>query len=131
MKTQGGTVHPGQSASDYLHIDPSDLLEAVGGDARTVAALARTFVDSAPDIFSRLEQATLAGNADAARHESHTLKGMCALFNARVLTALLLQTEQAGRQGQTPRPEELVQLQVSFRLVLDEIRRYAHAPMSA
>ncbi|HZG20574.1 MAG TPA: Hpt domain-containing protein [Herbaspirillum sp.] len=131
MNAKGETVYPGQPESDYRHIDPSDLLEAVGGDVHTVAALARTFVESAPAIFARLEQATLAGNADACRHESHTLKGMCALFNARVLSALLLQAEQDGRQGRVPRPEELAQLQAGFAQVLDEIRHCARPAQTA
>ncbi|WP_349627566.1 Hpt domain-containing protein [Herbaspirillum sp. C9C3] len=117
----------GQSLSHYHHIDPSQLLEAVGGDAATVAALARTFVDSAPPIFARLEQAALDGNAERSRHESHSLKGMSAMFQADVLTALLQRTEQAARNGQPPRPEELVQLQTSFALVLDEIGRCARS----
>lgn len=120
-------MHLVQSLDDYHHIDPSHLLEAVGGDAGTVAALARTFVESAPPIFARLEQAALAGNAERSRHESHTLKGMSALFQAQALTTLLLQTEQAARNGQAPRPEELAQLQASFALVLEEIGRCARS----
>ncbi|WP_413457634.1 Hpt domain-containing protein [Herbaspirillum huttiense] len=120
-------MQPGQPLTDYHHIDPSQLLEAVGGDAGTVASLARTFIDSAPAIFARLEQAAQEGNAERSRHESHSLKGMSAMFQAQVLTMLLQQTEQAARNGQTPRPEELVQLQASFALVLDEIGRCARS----
>ncbi|MFJ3056643.1 Hpt domain-containing protein [Herbaspirillum sp. NPDC087042] len=120
-------MQPGQDQNAYRHIDPSQLLDAVGGDARTVASLARTFIDSAPDIFTRLERAVQAGNADAVRHESHTLKGMSALFNARVLTQLLLHAEQAGRQGQTPAPADLGQLQTLFAQALEEIRQVAQS----
>ncbi len=120
-------MQPGQNQNAYRHIDPSQLLDAVGGDARTVASLARTFIDSAPDIFTRLERAVQAGNADAVRHESHTLKGMSALFNARVLTQLLLRTEQAGRQGQTPASAELGQMQTLFAQALEEIRQVAQS----
>ncbi len=120
-------MQPGQPLTDYHHIDPSQLLNAVGGDAGTVASLARTFLESAPPIFARLEAAALAGNAERIRHESHTLKGMSAMFQAQPLTALLQQTEQAARQGQSPRPEDLVQLQASFVPVLDEIGRCARS----
>ncbi|MCP1574230.1 phosphotransferase [Herbaspirillum rubrisubalbicans] len=133
-------MHLGQSTpaandtsntGDYHHIDPSHLLDAVGGDVHTVASLARTFLAGAPAIFLRLEQAILAGNAAASQHESHTLKGMCALFQAKALTELLHQTEQAGRDGCTPEPEQLQQLQTSFALVQEEIERYARsAPQS-
>lgn len=127
MRTEGITVQLGQSLTDYHHIDPSQLLEAVGGDTGTVASLARTFADSAPAIFARLEQAARDGNAERSRQESHSLKGMSAMFQAQVLTMLLQQTEQAARNGQTPRPEELAQLQASFALVLDEIGRCARS----
>lgn len=120
-------MQPGQPLTDYHHIDPSQLLDAVGGDAGTVASLARTFLESAPPIFARLEEAALSGNAERIRHESHALKGMSAMFQAQPLTALLQQTEQAARQGQSPRPEDLVQLQASFAPVLDEIGRCARS----
>ena len=120
-------MQPGQDHHEYRHIDPSQLLDAVGGDAHTVASLARTFSDSAPEIFGRLERAVEAGNADAVRHESHTLKGMSSLFSAQVLTELLLQAEQAGRQGRTPQPAELTQLQTLFAQALEEIRHYAQS----
>jgi len=120
-------VHPGQDPNQYRHIDPSALLQAVGGDARTVASLARTFADSAPDIFARLAQATRDGNAEATRHESHALKGMSALFNARALTEWLQQTEAAARAGSTPQQEQWSQLQACFDSALEEIRRYAQS----
>ena len=56
-------MQPGQPLTDYHHIDPSQLLDAVGGDAGTVASLARTFLESAPPIFARLEEAAAADRA--------------------------------------------------------------------
>lgn len=117
----------GQYQHQYRHIDPGQLLDAVGGDTRTVVSLAKTFVESAPEIFGRLERASAAGNTDAVRHESHTLKGMSALFDAKVLTALLLQTEQASRQGQLPPANDVSQLQTLFAQALEEIRHYAQS----
>ncbi|WP_180937486.1 Hpt domain-containing protein [Herbaspirillum seropedicae] len=124
-------MQPGQDPHQYRHIDPSALLQAVGGDARTVASLARTFADSAPEIFARLARAVGEGNAEAARHESHALKGMSALFNARALTEQLQQTEAAARAGSLPAPEQWTQLQASFEQALEEIRRYAQSASAA
>ncbi|WP_075259507.1 Hpt domain-containing protein [Herbaspirillum camelliae] len=124
-------MQPGQDPHQYRHIDPSALLQAVGGDARTVASLARTFADSAPAIFARLAQAARAGNPEATRHESHALKGMSALFNARALTERLQQTEAAARAGSLPPPEQWTQLQACFDQALEEIRCYAQSAGSA
>jgi len=110
--TVGIGLHWGEVFSGVVG-DPQRLEYTVFGDTVNIAA--------------RLEQAARDGNAERSRHESHSLKGMSAMFQAQVLTMLLQQTEQAARNGQTPRPEELAQLQASFALVLDEIGRCARS----
>jgi HPt (histidine-containing phosphotransfer) domain-containing protein len=86
-------------AHSYRAIDPDVLLTAAG-DLETYRALARTFVDCAPDISRRLLLALGAGDYPTIASKSHALKGMTVLVGAAQLTTLLQRMESAARLRQ-------------------------------
>jgi len=109
----------------YQHINPEPLLDAVGGDMGTCQHMFKTFAQSAPATYARLEQAIAEANDDAVRREAHSLKSSTALVGADALTALLKTIEQKTRdqpsQGASVYRAELAE---RFNAVLDEVRHY-------
>lgn len=117
------------TARSYRAIDPGVLLEAAG-DLETYRALARTFVDCAPDISRRLLQALGAADYPTIAAKSHALKGMTVLVGAAQLTTLLQQMESAARQRQDlagAGAELTAQFDLVMREVAASIRHFDHA----
>jgi len=83
----------------YQQINPSVLLDAAGNDLEVFRDLSATFLEIAPAILSRLQQAIGEGNIANVTLESHSLKGTVALVGATQLTALLAQIEALSRSA--------------------------------
>lgn len=84
----------------YKHIDPGVLLRAVGGDAAACLSLTLTYLDTAPGMHARLQQALQAGEPAAVAHAAHALKGSTTLVGAEQLTGLLQALERRARAGE-------------------------------
>ncbi len=82
----------------YQHIDPSILLDTIGGDRAAYCDLLRIYLDIAPAAYASLQQAIEARDAPAVARCSHTLKGSVMLVGAHGLTALLQALEMQARQ---------------------------------
>ncbi|MCA1322824.1 Hpt domain-containing protein [Herbaspirillum sp. alder98] len=110
----------------YQHINPEPLLDAVGGDVETCQHMFKTFAQSAPPTYARLEQAMADANHDAVRREAHSLKSSTALVGAEALTALLKRIEQ-----QPDASAQRAELAERFSAVLDEVQHYIDGPTPA
>jgi len=82
----------------YQSIDPTVLM-AAAGDQGTFITLSHTFLEHAPGLFSRLEQAFARRDFPAIAASSHALKGMAMLIGAGGLSGELQRHETAARQG--------------------------------
>jgi HPt (histidine-containing phosphotransfer) domain-containing protein len=107
----------------YQFTDPSVLLVAVAGDLKSCRELAATFVEIAPPMFERLDQAMQVGNNQAIIQACHALRGATVLVGAAQLTELLSKIENARRRGDQacvlPAFAELIPL---FGNVMQEVR---------
>jgi len=108
-------------SKQYRHIDPGGLLDSVGGDREALACLAQTYLDTAPAIFTALQQAAATGNAANVRHESHALKSMSALIGATTLSDMLQQVERDAQGGQLPAAPQRQALALQLELACDEL----------
>lgn len=81
----------------YRHIDPAVLFQATGHDLEMFRALSQTYLDTAPAMFARVEQAVRGGAAPAIVQSCHTLRGTAALLGAGTLVARLAALEQLVR----------------------------------
>ena len=82
----------------YQSIDPGVLMEAAG-DHGTFVTLSHTFLEHAPGLLSRLQQAFARRDYPAIAAGSHALKGMAMLIGAAELSSELQRHESAARQG--------------------------------
>ncbi|MET0322130.1 MAG: Hpt domain-containing protein [Duganella sp.] len=82
----------------YQSIDPAVLMEAAG-DQSTFITLSHTFLEHAPGLFARLQQAFARRDYPAVAASSHALKGMAMLIGASGLATQLQRHETAARQG--------------------------------
>jgi len=83
--------------SRYRQIDPSVLLDAAGQDVQVFLELSATFLDIAPPMFERLQQAIQTGHTSRITLESHSPKGTVALVGAERLACMLARVEALSR----------------------------------
>ncbi len=106
----------------YLMIDPPVLLAATGDDRELFCSLSQTFLDTAPALLARLEQAAGAGALPAFVHACHTLRGTTMLLGGHELSALLAELERQARRGEPPGAAPLQQVARLFALTCEEVR---------
>lgn len=107
--------------TSYHCIDPRVLFRTVDNDIASFRDLSRTYLEIAPPMFERLEQALQTGVGLA--HACHTLKGATVLVGAVQLTDLLAAMEHAARDGQKHEGVDLLPgLRRLFLLSLKEVR---------
>ena len=124
--------------SHYRQINPSVLLDAAGQDVQVFLELSATFLDIAPPMFERLQQAITACHTSRITHESHSLKGTVALVGAEHLAGMLGRVEALSRTS-TPSCEEIAGLWSALADVyaetIDEVRgsiqHFGQSPASA
>jgi HPt (histidine-containing phosphotransfer) domain-containing protein len=123
----------GADASSSLEM-PSDVsLLDLAVLSRLDDDLGRESVVELVDLFrteserrrQRIETAVAAGDASAACHEAHALKGSALTFGAGRLGAVALEMEQAGRcgdlEGLTSNLPELARLTVETQAALSRV----------
>ena len=116
----------------YRHIDPAVLFQATGNDLQMFRALSQTYLDTAPAMYARVEQAVRGGAMQAIVHSCHTLRGTVALLGARALTARRAALEQLVRHQGVAAPGWLDETAALLGAVEQEVRRsmndYTGAP---
>jgi len=114
---------PALSPAPYHHIDPALLLHAACHDLPLFRALCQTYLDTAPDMLARLEQAVRSGTPQAIVHSSHGLRGSVALLGATALVSRLVALEALARQQERPAPGWLDETVRLLAQVEAEVRR--------
>ncbi|MDN2676556.1 Hpt domain-containing protein [Janthinobacterium sp. SUN033] len=107
----------------YRHIDPAVLFQATGRDLEMFRALSQTYLDTAPAMFARVEQAVRGGAAQAIVHSCHTLRGTVVLLGASALAARLAEFEQLVRHQGVPAANWLAETAALVGAVEQEVRR--------
>ncbi|MGV8866605.1 MAG: Hpt domain-containing protein [Janthinobacterium svalbardensis] len=107
----------------YRHIDPAVLFQATGHDLEMFRALSQTYLDTAPAMFARVEQAARSGAAPAIVHSCHTLRGTVALLGAGALVARLAELEQLVRHQGVAAPDWLAETAALLDAVEQEVCR--------
>jgi HPt (histidine-containing phosphotransfer) domain-containing protein len=106
----------------YRHIDPAVLFQATGHDLEMFRALSQTYLDTAPAMFARVEQAVHSGATQAIVHGCHTLRGTVALLGASALVARLAALEHLVRHQGVAAPDWLAETAVLVGAVEQEVR---------
>ena len=88
--------------------DRERALEQVGGDPELLAELAHRFFGEADDWIDTLGRALDGGEPDQVESTAHTLKGAADTIGSVEVTQLARRLEEAGRQQQLQRGEELL-----------------------
>jgi len=81
------------------------LKELIGDDLKDIL---QTFLDIAPTTLAGIKAAILEENAEALRHQAHTLKGSSANIGATTLPELCLTLENKSKEGITQGQEALL-----------------------
>lgn len=101
-------MSPGGEAGDSTVCDVPGALKRMAGDLGLLAAVVQFFLEDAPVLFKRIEQAVQDANPKELESASHALKGLAANFGAKQVIDLTFQLETAGRKGQLGEVAELV-----------------------
>ncbi|GAB2867493.1 hypothetical protein GCM10027277_40680 [Pseudoduganella ginsengisoli] len=110
----------------YQHIDPSQLLATVGGDAAGYRDLARIYLATTPPLHVQLQQALAGGDCVLAARLCHTLKTSVMLVGATELGEMLRALERFAQQGeQAVLPLACKEVARLFALVEEEVRHSA------
>ncbi len=78
----------------------SNAIEAMGGDASLLAAIAPHFGDAASAQVSSLREALAKQDAAQVRHWSHTVKGTLLTVGANRSAAIAARIEKTARDGE-------------------------------
>lgn len=98
MKVSGGIAMEQRRTRtepvDFSAVEASSL-----GDAAFERRLLEVFLEDSDHHIAALEVALLAGRAEEAQREAHTLKGAAATLGAQDLEAVAARAEEAARGG--------------------------------
>jgi two-component system sensor histidine kinase/response regulator len=82
-----------------IWINQEKLLERVGGDQELLVTMAGLFPEETQKCLSALEAARSAKNASEVHMNSHTLKGICNMFDAELAAGAALDLEITAKEG--------------------------------
>jgi PAS domain S-box-containing protein len=116
--------HSNTPPSAMVFNEPA-LMRRLLGDQRLAGAILRSFVADCPARLDGLRQRIRADDAAGARQQAHGLKGAAATVAAESLSALAKAVEEAGKDGQVERCEELMPR------VVEEFERFRNTLGSA
>ncbi|WP_417389791.1 PAS domain S-box protein [Gimesia sp.] len=80
-------------------INMQAALKRVGDDAKILDDMVSFFFEDAPALLAEINQQTAAGDAEELTRAAHSLKGLCANFNAYPAVEAAKTIEEYGRQG--------------------------------
>lgn len=103
-------------------LDTAGALVRLGGNRELYARLLARYQADHATAAEQVVNAMGMGDAERARREAHSLKGVAANLGARRLSALAARIEQTLRQERTVAPELLAQLQATQQDTLRAMR---------
>jgi len=106
----------------YIATAPQELLAASDNDIAMFCSLAQIFLETAPELWLRMEQAGAAGAPGAFVAAAHSLRGITVLVGAHALTALLLVLERQAASGACAGPAALAPARDLLAVVCGEVR---------
>jgi len=89
--------------------DKGELLDRVGGDEEIFREIVKTFMEEAPLQVQKLKEVLQEGEALSVERQAHLLKGAAMNMGAKVLQAVALEVEMAGRAGDLSRARALAE----------------------
>jgi len=95
----------------------------------SVEAMFHEFVDSLHEVAERLHQEQTAGNIEALRRETHTLKGLAANFGAARIAAAATALQARLEEGIMPSAAELMPVDVALARTAEAVRAGTHLSM--
>ena len=118
------TVARGRGILPDGPLDPGVLIESFGEDRDTIIEIIQTFPSSAEKIRRELADAARAADINAVGAAAHKLKSAARTIGANALADICLELETAGKTGNMPAAENLLQgFQDSFQETMDFIAR--------
>lgn len=98
------------------------LKEVIGDDLKEIL---QTFLDSAPDTLSQIQQAVSSGSAVDLRLHAHTLKGSSANVGATQLSELSLVVENMAKEENVDDAEaKVAEISTELNQVMDYLQNY-------
>jgi signal transduction histidine kinase/CheY-like chemotaxis protein len=90
---QSATLAEGSAGAE------SSLLARLGGDAKLLRSITRTFLNDYPAKLHNIKQAIAHKNAPALASAAHAMKGAVAIFGADDAVQSAIELQQMGREG--------------------------------
>ena len=107
---------------------PPDLLDRVGGDARLLCTMIKTFLRDSNRKLAEMKRALSRKNGMALAAAAHALKGSAGIFGSESATRCSQQLQEMGRSDElTHAPAVLQELQREIALLHEKLRRYGQA----
>jgi len=96
----GGNVGPvSAERSPQKGIDKQDMLQRFGGNRDLLRTATNIFPEEAAKVLAALERSRSGGSPKGVELHAHTLKGLCAMFEAAAAAKVALELEKAARSG--------------------------------
>lgn len=95
------------SSSGDAVFDGEVALSRLNGNVDLLRDMIRFFAEDSPRLLSEIETAIDEGNSAEVRRAAHSLKGLCANFEAEAARDVALNTENAGRDSKLDLAREL------------------------
>ena len=97
----------GRAKSLEEPIDGEALLQRMGGDRELLEQLVELLRSDSPKLLSEIRAAIERGDAEAARHAAHTLKGSVGNFSATTAVAAARELENIAKHGDLSKAVEV------------------------
>jgi len=104
---------------------PDVALRRMGGDIELLSSMVDYFHEDSPTLLAELQQLLKDGNSAEATRAAHSLKGLCANFEAAEATQASLEIESACMSGKLRDAEQLLpQLTEKFAKLSQELTEW-------
>lgn len=123
-KNQSG-LSPHLSESSQQVIDMHEALKRVGNDPEILNSMVDYFFEDAPGLLQEISHQAEVGDIDELTRAAHSLKGLCANFNAHAATQAAKTLEDLGHQGDLkPVPEAIPVLRTEVDRLTQELTQW-------
>ncbi|MDH3629298.1 MAG: Hpt domain-containing protein [Acidobacteriota bacterium] len=89
--------------------DREEMLDRLGGDAELLGDIIQLFLGESPKMLQGVREASERDDLVTLQRTAHTLKGALLNISAPQAADVAARIEQAGRDGQRERTQELLQ----------------------
>jgi CheY-like chemotaxis protein/HPt (histidine-containing phosphotransfer) domain-containing protein len=111
--------------------DRAGMMARLLDDETLACAVVEGFLDEMPNEIESLRRCALAGDADGARRQAHSIKGASANVGGEALRAVAYAAEKAGQAGDLPAiMAHMPDLESQFALLREAMARMNGAPGS-